>query len=195
MRESDAITLDGATPSPGRAGMGLLIATEAALFGYLLFSYFYLYLQGHESWPPEGPPVLFLPGLNTAILLSSSVLVWLCERMLKRGRRGRAAILLAGAVAAGGVFVAIQLHEWAHRPYAIDTNLYGSLYFTITGFHMAHVAMGLVMLGLLLVQLRLGHFRDRHEGLSLVGLYWHFVDAVWLFIFSVLYLLPHMVRA
>lgn len=180
---------------PGRMGMWTLIATEAGLFGFLLFSYFYLVLQSNEDWPPEGLPDLFFAGSNTVILLSSSVFVWGCEKLLEKRRRGWSMFSMLVAIGLGAAFIGIQLLEWSRKTFTISSELYGSLYFTITGFHMAHVTVGLVMLTLLLLQLRLGYFTpERRGGLPIIGLYWHFVDIVWLFIFSSLYLSPYLLR-
>jgi cytochrome c oxidase subunit 3 len=136
-----------------------------------------------------------LPGFNTLILLSSSLFVWMAERALRKDKRRGAMAWLAGALIAGVLFIVIQLHEWHQRPYGISSNLYGSLYFTITGFHLLHVAAGLIILGMLFLWTALGYFdRRRTEALKIGGLYWHFVDAVWIFIFTTFFLTPYMVR-
>lgn len=173
----------------------MLIVTEASLFGYLLFSYYYLAVQNTRHWPPEGLPKLPLGSINTLFLLSSSGFVWLCERFVKRGRVRAAVISMLVAIVLGIIFVAIQLHEWHAHPYGMTSNLYGSLYFTITGFHMAHVLVGLVVLILLCTWTALGYFEEhRHAALTIGGLYWHFVDVVWLFIFTTIYLTPYWFR-
>ena len=179
--------------STGWWGVWTLIVTESALFGYLLFSYFYLMLQTEQHWPPEGKPRLFLSGVNTIILLSSSVFVWAAEQFLRRGHRTFSLISLMTAILLGVAFIGIQLQEWHNKTYGIGSNLYGSLYFTITGFHMLHVAIGLVILSLLLVWTALGYFDERRYATFTIGsLYWHFVDVVWLFIFSTFFLLPYL---
>ena len=176
-------------------GVLALVVTEAALFGYLLFAYLYLASQSAQRWPPEGLPKLGIGGLNTAFLLSSSVFVWLAGLLVRHARRWLAFAMLAIAIALGVAFVAIQFGEWRERPYGIASNLYGSLYFTITGFHIAHVIAGLVMLSCLALWTALGYFDGRRDAaLTIGGLYWHFVDVVWLFIFSVLYLSPYVFR-
>jgi cytochrome c oxidase subunit 3 len=179
--------------SGGWWGVMALIATEGSLFGYLLFSYFYLASQTPQHWPPEGLPKLWVPGINTAILLTSSVFVWASERCLRLGRPRWSLAAMAASVLLGAGFVAIQLGEWHNKPYGRASNLYGSLYFTITGFHLLHVAAGLVILALLLIWIALGYFdHRRHAAVTIGGLYWHFVDVVWLFVFSALYLFPYL---
>jgi cytochrome c oxidase subunit 3 len=180
--------------SSGWLGCLMLIATEGALFGYLIFTYLYLAVQTTRHWPPEGLPKLPLGAINTLILLSSSGFVWLCERMVRRARVRAAVVSMTVAVLLGVVFVGIQLHEWHGHPYGPVDNLYGSLYFTITGFHLAHVLIGLIVLVLLGVWTALGYFdAKRYAALKIGGLYWHFVDVVWLFIFTTIYLTPYWI--
>jgi len=100
---------------------------------------------------------------------------------------------MALAFILGVCFVVIQLHEWSIKTYDMTSNLYGSLYFTITGFHMLHVIVGLIILMLLLLWLALGYFDDRrYAAVTIGGLYWHFVDVVWLFVFTTLYVTPYL---
>ncbi len=179
--------------STGWWGLWTLVLTEASLFGYLFLCYFYLLVQTHPAWPPGGPPKLLLPGINTGLLLSSSGFVWLAERSLKAGNRIRSLAFLAAAILLGMAFVGVQLKEWSDKPYGITSNLYGSLFFTITGFHMLHVIVGLIILALLWLWIATRRVTaSRPTPLSIGGLYWHFVDAVWLVVFSSLYLVPYM---
>ncbi|RAR49319.1 cytochrome c oxidase subunit I+III [Paraburkholderia unamae] len=176
-------------------GVFTLIITETALFGFLIFSYLYLASQSAQPWPPEGPPKLGMSSLNTVLLLLSSVFVWLAGAFVRRARSWPAFWSMFVGIALGVAFVIIQFFEWHDRPYGLATNLYGSLYFTITGFHMAHVMAGLIMLTCLAVWVARGYFDGRRDAaLTIGGLYWHFVDVVWLFIFSVLYLSPYWMR-
>jgi cytochrome c oxidase subunit III len=93
----------------------------------------------------------------------------------------------------GAWFVLIQLSEWHKKTYDLTSNLYGSLYYTITGFHLLHVIIGLVILLTLLFWIVLGHFDDKnYMSVAIGGLYWHFVDVVWLFVFTTLFLVPYI---
>jgi cytochrome c oxidase subunit III len=188
---NDATAKRGTHVLSGWYGMWWLIATEGALFGYLLFAYYYSFLQASGPWPPDGPPPLTLALPNTLVLLASSVAVWLGERSIRRNRIGG---LLAGLVAAlllGMGFVAVQLLEWSDKPFSVTSHLYGSFYFVVTGFHMAHVIVGLLVLAALGIWTYTGHFnRKRHEPISIGALYWHFVDAVWLAVFATFYCVP-----
>jgi len=179
--------------SGGWWGMLALIVTEGFLFGYLLFTYFYLASQTEQDWPPEGLPILLIPDINTLILLASSGFVWACERCIQRRLIHWSLTSMAMAVIFGVCFIVIQLQEWSKKTYDMTSNLYGSLYFTITGFHMLHVIIGLVILMMLLLWLALGYFDDRrYAAITIGGLYWHFVDVVWLLVFTSLYLSPYL---
>jgi cytochrome c oxidase subunit 3 len=181
--------------SSGWWGLMALIVTESALFGYLLFAYFYLNAQSGAgmAWPPDGLPDLRMPTVNTVLLLSSSVMVWLAERCLRRRGAVAAQLWLLAALVTGALFVLIQLGEWHKKPFDLTSHVYGSLYFTITGFHLAHVVVGLGVLAVLTLWTRLGYLdHERHAALTIGGFYWHFVDAVWLFVFSALYLSPFL---
>lgn len=179
--------------SGGWWGVVALIVTEASLFGYLLFTYFYLAAQTGQDWPPDGLPALLVPSINTAILLASSAAVWTGERHIREGRTRSSVNAFVAAIALGSAFVVVQLLEWRNKIYSINSDLYGSLYFTITGFHLCHVVIGLGVLLLLLAWTLLGYFdRRRHAAITIGGVYWHFVDVVWLFVFSALYLSPYL---
>lgn len=155
--------------SGGWWGVLALIVTEGSLFGYLLFTYFYLAAQSEQHWPPDGLPVLLMSGLNTLILLASSVFVWACERCIQRRLMRWSLASMALALMLGIGFVVIQLNEWSKLTYDMTSNLYGSLYFTITGFHMLHVIVGLVILMVLLLWLALGYFDHRRYAAVTIG--------------------------
>ncbi len=175
-------------------GMVLLIVTEASLFACLLFSYFYLRATV-PAWPPVGidKPDLTLPLPMTAILLLSSVAYWWGERGVRGDRIGQLELGLGISFLLGASFLTLQAIEYSHKTFAPQTNAYGSLFFTITGLHGSHVLVGLIMNAVVQVRTWLGHFTARrHLAIQNVGLYWHFVDAVWLFVFASLYLSPHL---
>jgi cytochrome c oxidase subunit III len=175
----------------GWTGMLALIATEGALFVFLLFSYYYVAMQPQSgAWPPEAVQLrLALP--NTIILLASSVAAWWGERSVRRGATGQVLAGLGVAIVLGTVFVVIQVFEWKGRSFSISSHPYGSLYFTITGFHMAHVVAGLFVLLALMLWSGLGYFGPRRDAAVSIGvIYWHFVDAVWLAVFFTFYLTP-----
>ena len=128
----------------GWFGVWCLVATEGSIFAYLIFSYFYLASQAVGQWPPNGVPVFTLAGPNTIILLLSSVaLIWAERSGARRAARGR---LLGGIVLAfifGSAFVGVQIMEWHNQSVSLISGTYGSIYFTLTGFDLAHVIVGL----------------------------------------------------
>lgn len=178
-------------------GMVLLIATEAAFFAVLLASYFYLRFAGGGPWPPAGieDPKLLKPLIMTGLLLTSSVpMIW-ADREIRRGHVGRTATGIVLAIVLGLAFLGLQGVEYAEklRSFTMTTNAYGSLFYSITGFHGLHVLVGLLMMAFLLVGLVRGRYgAKRHLRVRLTAFYWHFVDAVWIFILSSLYLSPHL---
>lgn len=174
-------------------GMAFLILTEGSLFAYLFFSYFYLASQSTGAWPPSGPPDLKNASINTVLLLASSGAAWWAERGIDGDKPRRLSIGLVLAIGLGVVFTAIQAHEWQTRPFELSSSPYSSLYFVITGFHGAHVIIGLLMLIALLVWNLMGRFdRGWHLEVSVAIVYWHFVDAVWLAVYATLYLSPRL---
>jgi heme/copper-type cytochrome/quinol oxidase subunit 3 len=174
-------------------GMLFLIATEAALFVYLLFSYFFLSSRAPSHWPPSGALRLDRASLNTVLLLASSATAWWGQRGIEKGSSGRLIIGLVLTFALGAIFSGIQIFEWEHKPFSPATNAYGSLYYTITGLHIAHVAVGLIMIGCLAGWAAMGRFSAQRHLHVIVGvLYWHFVDVVWLVVFSTFFLSPYL---
>jgi len=177
----------------GSWGVGTLIATEAALFGYLLFSYFYTAAVNGKGWVLEPTPPLKLALPNTIILLLSSVFAWMGEHGVLQRKRALALTGFAIALVFGAIFFAIQILEWQAKPYQLGTSSYSSLYFVTTGFHMAHVAIGLLILVALFGWTLLDYFSPRRNlSVSAGVLYWHFVDVVWLFVFATYYLSPYL---
>lgn len=180
--------------APGWWGMVWLCATEAMLFASFLGAYFFL--RGSvEAFAAEGGKYVPLtrPLIMTVLLLASSVSAWWGEQGIKRGDTMRLRIGLAITFVLGVGFLGIQASEYAHREMSWTTSAYDSLFVTITGFHGAHVAGGLLMNLYVEARAWLGHFdADRHEAVSNAVFYWHFVDGVWLFILAALYLSPRL---
>jgi heme/copper-type cytochrome/quinol oxidase subunit 3 len=174
-------------------GAGTLIASEGALFAYLLFCYYYTGATAPAGWVLESAPSLKLAFPNTLLLLLSSVAAWWGEQGILKRDRLRALFGFAAAFLMGAVFVSVQLLEWHAKAYGIGTSSYASLYFVTTGFHLAHVVVGLVVLIAIFGWTALDYFSPRRRLVVSAGvLYWHFVDAVWLFVFTTYYLTPYL---
>jgi heme/copper-type cytochrome/quinol oxidase subunit 3 len=178
----------------GWFGVWCLVTTEAAIFAYLIFSYFYLAAQSPGEWPPSGLPALGLAAPNTLILLlSSAALVWAERSGARRADRARLLGGIALALLLGVVFVGVQLREWHNKTFSLHSGVYGSIYFTLTGFHLLHVIIGVFILLTLLTWAALGYFsRECHAPLTIGAIYWHFVDVVWLLVFVAVYVTPRM---
>jgi heme/copper-type cytochrome/quinol oxidase subunit 3 len=179
-------------------GMVWLITTEATLFAMLIASYFYLRFRSQPEWPPSPieTPELTLPLIMSVILLSSSIPVHFAEMAIKKGSVAGLRIGLALGSVLGATFLGLTWGiEWpeALHHFTPRTNSYGTMYFTITGFHGAHVVGGLVFSIWTQVRAWKGAFgADRHLTVQNFTMYWHFVDVVWLAVLATIYLSPHL---
>ena len=176
----------------GRVGMACLIFGESMFFS--IFVVAYLFYIGKSSHGPQPSEVLEFPYLATACLLSSSATAGYAVRSLGRFQYLKAGISLAITIALGGGFIAFTAVEWYGLIYdhglTLGTNLFGTTFYSLVGFHAAHVILGLFMLSLIFVLLLLKHVKAEHEErFELVTWYWHFVDAVWIVVFSVVYII------
>ncbi len=177
----------------GSWGMGTLIASEAALFSYLLFSYYYAGVVEPKGWLLEPHPTLKLALPNTVLLLASSFAAWSGEHGILRRQRAQALLGFGMAFVMGTVFALVQWLEWHKKPFRLGDNDYSSLYFVTTGFHMAHVLVGLLILAALFAWTALDYFSPRRRITVTAGVfYWHFVDVVWLFVFTTYYVTPYL---
>jgi heme/copper-type cytochrome/quinol oxidase subunit 3 len=182
----------GANP-PGWIGMICLLLTEGALFVFLLLSYYYFAVQPHPggTFPPGGAPSMKLSLPNTIVLFASSVAVWWGERGIRFGSVRQLSWGLGLGTVLGLIFMMVQAKEWANKSFTLASDLYGSTYFTITGFHMAHVGAGVLMLAALFLWSLRGYFDAvRYAYVSIGAIYWHFVDAVWITLFFTFYITP-----
>jgi cytochrome c oxidase subunit 3 len=180
-----------------RYGMILFIASEVMFFLAWFWAFFDSALfpsavdaVGHQ-WPPKGVEVLNpwgFPLLNTLILLCSGTTVTWAHHALIHGDRDGLKKGLACTIALGVLFTSIQAYEYAHAPFAFKGNIYGATFFMATGFHGFHVIIGTIFLTVCLLRAFRGDFTPRqHFGFEAAAWYWHFVDVVWLFLFTSIY--------
>ena len=171
-------------------GMVTLIATESMVFVILLGSYFFL-RASTAPWPPAGiaAPELYLSVPFSFVLWGSSLPVFYAERAIRRGsQRGLRAGLLVSACM-GLAFLAFTAKDFYDLNFGWRDNAYGSIFYTIVGLHALHVLIGLGMNVVVEVKAWQGKFTEsRHTSVEVFGLYWHFVDAVWIFVFASLFL-------
>jgi len=178
-------------PSRGRVGMLSLIIGESAIF--TIFVVAYVYYIGKSLSPPYPQQVLEIPFFNTVCLLSSSITIWLAERQIERGKMRRFAAWWAITIALGAIFIGGTAIEWHKLIYVdgltIRTNLFGTTFYSLVGLHATHVVVGLIGLTIILLFTLTGHVREQHsERIQVFALYWHFVDAVWVVVFTVVYI-------
>lgn len=178
----------------GWYGMVFFIASEAVFFANLIAAYLYLRVRA-GTWPPPTAGVHFelnkvLVGINTVILLSSSIPMHIAGRAAVRGNRRVLGWGLFFTVLLGVTFLSIQLYEYTHSSFGPQSGVFGSTFFTLTGFHGAHVTAGALFLIVCFIRNLRGDFTaKRHFAVQAAEMYWHFVDVVWVVLFTVLYLI------
>jgi cytochrome c oxidase subunit 3 len=183
--------------SRGMAGMALFIASEVMLFGGLLAGYFYLRNQA-ATWPPAGVHELSasFAAVLTVVLISSSVTAHFGMVGIMQGNRAAFRIGITLSIILGTIFIGGQIYEWfklMDEGLTASSNVYGSTFYLITGFHGAHVIAGLCMLVWVLMRAYWNDFTpSRHLFAEAAVSYWHFVDVIWIFVYSILYLSPKL---
>jgi cytochrome c oxidase subunit 3 len=179
---------------PQTLGILLFIVTEAMLFGAFFASYFFLRVVANEGpWPPEGFELpVSVAFVNTLILISSSFTVhWALESIKRENRRGMI-MGLATTWLLGATFLFIQINEYVHIGFSARDDAFGSIFYGLTGLHGAHVTVGLLLLGIANVRAWRGHYGPEakdHLGVEVPGIYWHFVDVMWIIVFTTVYIL------
>ncbi len=176
-------------------GILLFIVSEVMLFGAFFAAYFFIRVVANpgEVWPPEPweLPVL-VAGVNTAILVSSSFTVHWALEAVRRGNRNALRAGLALTWLLGATFLFIQINEYIHIGFSARDGAFGSIFYGLTGLHGAHVFVGLLLLTFANVRAWRGHFgpdpKD-HLGVEVTGIYWHFVDLMWIVVYTTVYIL------
>jgi cytochrome c oxidase subunit 3 len=177
--------------NPATLGMFLFIASEAALFGSFFAAYFFVRVvnPSAEPWPSFDLPV-FVAGVNTAILVTSSFTIHWAVQSIRRGNRSGMKAGLVLTIALGAAFLLTQIIEYAHLGVNTGFDAYASVFFGLTGLHGAHVAVGLTALSVVAVRAFRGHYSaEHHHGLEIPGIYWHFVDIMWIVVYTTIYLI------
>lgn len=169
-----------------RNGMLLFIVSEVMLFAAFFAAYFFL-RGASATWPPQHSlerPELGLVGVNTALLVASSVTLQLAHAGGRGWRRW-----LSVTAALGLAFLVIQGVEFSRNAFSMADGVFGSTFYTLTSFHGLHVAIGLLLLGSMLLRARRGFVTPASAAFAATSYYWHFVDLVWVFLFATVYVL------
>jgi cytochrome c oxidase subunit III len=179
-------------PSKGVVGMACLIIAESAIF--TIFVVAYLFYLGKSLSGPTPQQVLELPILNSICLLSSSVTITLAVRSLRNGDTKRFSFWWLVTIALGAYFLFGTGREWQHlirdKGLTLQTNLFGTTFYSLVGLHASHVVVGLLALLLVMAFASAGAVKQEHaERAHVLSLYWHFVDAVWIVVFTVVYII------
>ncbi len=179
-------------PSRGHVGMYCLIAAESAIF--TIFVVAYLFYLGKSLTGPQPRNVLHVPVFLTICLLSSSLTIHFAVKFLESGRRRAFALSWLLTIFLGAIFLGGTALEWRHLIYdeglTIQTNLFGTTYYSLVGLHAFHVTFGLIALTTVAIFTLLGYVKEEHTyRLEVLSLYWHFVDAVWVVVFTVVYVI------
>ncbi len=182
-------------PYKGIVGIYCLIVAESAIF--IIFVVAYIYYMGKSLSGPTPKQVLDLPIVATVCLLSSSFTVHHGVSELRKNKPNSATVWVGITALLGFVFLCFTAYEWydliVHKGLTLQTNLFGTTFYSLVGLHATHVLVGLIMLGLVTVVGLRGKLETHHsERLETLSLYWHFVDAVWVVVFTVVYLSVYM---
>jgi cytochrome c oxidase subunit III len=177
---------------PQVLGMLLFIISEVMVFGAFFTAYFFIRVVSGDSWFPidghELPKVI--AGINTAILVSSSFTMHWALEGAKRDNRWALQAGIVTTFMLGATFLFIQINEYVHIGFAPSDFAQGSVFYGLTGLHGAHVFVGLTLLLMVVIRSFRGHFSpDEHRGVEVPGIYWHFVDVMWIVVYTTVYIL------
>ena len=179
--------------SPVFLGMVMFIGSEIMLFGSFFTAFFYVRFS-HSQYPYDPQGIFEIPksttGINTAILVASSFTMHWALVSIRHGRRFGLIVGLAMTLVMGLTFLGLQMREYHSLGFVPSDGAFSTTFFALTGLHGLHVFVGATLLSIGLLRACRGHYSpDEHLGLEVTGLYWHFVDVVWIFLYTVVYLL------
>ncbi len=178
---------------PQLLGMFLFIISEVMVFGAFFTAYFFIRIAQGDPWPAHGTTLpVEVAGVNTAILVSSSFTIHYALESIRRGNRSGLKLGLVLTWMLGLTFLFIQLNEYVHLGFSARDLGFGSIFYSLTGLHGAHVFVGLCLLTFASIRAFRGHFGPEekdHLGVEVPGIYWHFVDIMWLVVFFTVYIL------
>ncbi len=177
---------------PQLLGMLLFIISEVMVFGAFFTAYFFIRVVSGDQWFPfhgHHLPVA-VAGVNTAILLSSSLTMHWAQTSIKNGNRFGLKAGMLTTLLLGVTFLFVQINEYVHIGFAPHDFAQGSVFYGLTGLHGAHVFVGLILLAMVNVRAFRGHFSpEEHRGVEVPGIYWHFVDIMWVVVYTTIYII------
>ena len=176
---------------PQLLGMLLFIISEVMVFGAFFTAYFFIRVVAGDEWPAAGTELpKVIAGINTAILLSSSLTMHWALESAKRGNRFGLQAGILTTFLLGATFLFVQINEYVHIGFAPSDFAQASVFYGLTGLHGAHVFVGLTLLLMVVVRSWRGHYSvEEHRGVEVPGIYWHFVDVMWIVVFLTVYVL------
>jgi len=176
---------------PPTLGMLLFIMSEIMIFGAFFTAYFFIRIVNHNPWPAPGTKLPeAVAGVNTAILLSSSLTIHWALSSIKRGNRFGLKAGMTATFLLGLTFLTVQINEYVHIGFAPRYAAQSSVFYGLTGLHGAHVFIGLCMLLMVTIRSFRGHYSaEHHQGMEVPGIYWHFVDIMWVVVYTTVYVL------
>ena len=176
---------------PQLLGMLLFIISEIMVFGAFFTAYFFIRVAQGDTWPAHGTHLpLEVAGLNTAILVSSSFTLHWAEAAIKKGNHFGLKAGIFTTFLLGCAFLFIQINEYANIGFAPQDTAQATIFYGLTGLHGAHVFIGLILLSIVTIRAFRGHYSaEEHRGVEIPGIYWHFVDAMWLVVYFTVYVL------
>jgi len=172
-------------------GMLLFIISEVMVFGAFFTAYFFIRVVGGAEWPAEGDHLpVAIAGVNTAILLSSSLTMHWALESAKAGNRFGLQAGITTTFLLGATFLFVQINEYVHVGFSPQDSAQGTIFYGLTGLHGAHVFVGLTLLAMVVVRAFRGHFTPtEHRGVEVPGIYWHFVDVMWVIVYTTIYII------
>jgi len=178
---------------PALLGMLLFIISEIMVFGAFFTAYFFIRIvaEGHTWFPIDGKDLpVAVAGVNTAILVSSSLTLHWAQTSIKNGNRFGLQAGMTATFLLGLTFLFIQINEYVHIGFAPQDHAQATVFFSLTGLHGAHVTIGLILLGMVTIRAFRGHFSpEEHHGVEIPGIYWHFVDVMWIVVYTTIYVI------
>jgi cytochrome c oxidase subunit III len=172
-------------------GMLLFIISEVMIFGAFFTAYFFIRVVTNDSWPAPGTKLPeAVAGINTAILLSSSLTIHWALTGIKRGNRFALKAGMLTTFLLGLTFLTVQINEYIHIGFAPHDAAQATIFYSLTGLHGAHVFIGLCLLAMVTWRSFRGHYSaEHHQGMEVPGIYWHFVDIMWVIVYTTVYVI------